>query len=108
MRLLTISAMAFALAASGYVAAAGAQQRPAAATVAVRAEVRGEDVIRTARRYLGVRYRLGGETPRAFDCSGFVRYVFHQYGIALPRTAHEQVALGDAPFPGDLRPGDLL
>src|SRR5919199_2214613 len=108
MRLLTISAMAFALAASSYAAPAGAQQRPAAATVAVRAEVRGEDVVRTARRYLGVPYRLGGETPRAFDCSGFVQYVFRQYGIAMPRTAHEQAGVGDAPFPGDLRPGDLL
>lgn len=33
------------------------------------AQVRGtgDDVVRTARRYLGVPYRLGGDTPRAFD-----------------------------------------
>ena len=74
----------------------------------VRTVVTGEDVVRTARRYLGVRYVLGGSTPRAFDCSGFVRWVFAQHGIELPRTAHEQAAVGDAPEPGDLRPGDLL
>jgi cell wall-associated NlpC family hydrolase len=85
--------------------------QPAARTagiVAVRGTVTGSDIVRVARKYLGVRYRLGGTTPRAFDCSGFVRYVFGEYGIGLPRTAHEQAALGTAPFPGDLRPGDLL
>jgi hypothetical protein len=74
----------------------------------VRGRIEGNDVVRTARRYLGVRYRLGGTSPRAFDCSGFVRYVFAQHGVTLPRTAREQAALGVAPFPGDLQPGDLL
>ncbi|MFL5577656.1 MAG: C40 family peptidase [Gemmatimonadaceae bacterium] len=77
-------------------------------TVAVRGRVEGADVVRVARRYLGVRYELGGTTPAAFDCSGFVRYVFAELGAAMPRTAHEQAAVGDAPFPGDLQPGDLL
>jgi NlpC/P60 family len=77
--------------------------------VAVRATVGGDEVVRTARRFIGVPYRLGGTTPRAFDCSGFVRYVFALHGITMPRTAHEQAALGDAPAPGDsLEPGDLL
>jgi cell wall-associated NlpC family hydrolase len=77
--------------------------------VAVRAPVDGRTIVATARRYLGVRYQMGGTTPRAFDCSGFVRYVFARHGIALPRTAHEQAALGEAPAVGDsLLPGDLL
>jgi cell wall-associated NlpC family hydrolase len=70
--------------------------------------VTGEDVVRTARQYIGVRYKLGGTTPRAFDCSGFTRYVFAEHGITLPRTAKQQAALGKAPFPGDLKAGDLL
>jgi hypothetical protein len=85
---------------------ASAQARTSA--VAVRGTVTGADIVRAARDYLGVRYVWGGDTPRAFDCSGFTRYVFARYGINLPRTAHEQAAVGDAPFPGDLRPGDLL
>ena len=77
-------------------------------TIAVKGTVTGADIVRAAREYLGVRYKWGGNTPRAFDCSGYTRWVFARYGIELPRTAHEQAAFGTAPFPGDLRPGDLL
>jgi NlpC/P60 family protein len=77
--------------------------------VAVRGPVDGHAIVSTARQYIGVRYLMGGTTPRAFDCSGFVRYVFAKHGIALPRTAHEQAAIGEAPAVGDsLLPGDLL
>jgi hypothetical protein len=76
--------------------------------VQVRGVVDGATFVETARRYLGVRYVLGGTTPRAFDCSGFVRYVFLVHGFDVPRTAHEQSGLGRRPEPGDLQPGDLL
>ena len=59
--------------------------------------VDGNTVVETARRYLGVRYVLGGTTPRAFDCSGFIRYVFAQHGLPMPRTAHEQAATASRP-----------
>jgi cell wall-associated NlpC family hydrolase len=77
--------------------------------VATRAVVHGVDIVRSAREFLGAPYRLGGTTPHAFDCSGFVRYVFALHGVLLPRTAHEQAAVGEAPLPGDsLEQGDLL
>lgn len=60
---------------------------PAAATLE-----RG--IVKTASRYLGTRYRFGGTKPGAFDCSGFVRYVFARHGIALPRTASDQSVTG--------------
>jgi hypothetical protein len=82
---------------------------PTTRLVAVRGEIDGETIVSTAKHYIGVPYVLGGTTPRAFDCSGFVRYVFAQHGILLPRTAHEQAALGEAPSPGDtLQAGDLM
>jgi peptidoglycan DL-endopeptidase CwlO len=78
-----------------------------AASAAIVAERR---VLATAKRYLGTRYRLGGTKPSAFDCSGFLRYVFAKNGVELPRTAREQSSVGAAVVVGidSLRVGDLL
>ena len=67
-------------------------------------------VLTTAARYLGSRYEFGGTRPGAFDCSGFVRYVFARHGVALPRTAREQAEVGRTVVGGldSLRTGDLL
>ena len=119
-RIVSIGLLAVMLAGSGRSAYGqgrpGRDDNPAATAhasalhlVATRAVVQGVDIVRSARRFLGAPYRLGGTTPRAFDCSGFVRYVFALHGVLLPRTAHEQAAVGAAPLPGDsLEQGDLL
>lgn len=65
-------------------------------------------VLDMARRYLGVRYRLGGHTPRGFDCSGLVYYVFGQSGITVPRTATAQYKSGRPVGRDRLKPGDLV
>lgn len=61
-----------------------------------------------AKRFLGTRYLLGGTTPRAFDCSGFVGYVYRNFGINLDRTSRQQYLQGDNVNIGNLQPGDLL
>jgi hypothetical protein len=55
-------------------------------------------------------YLAGGSSPRGFDAAGFVRYVFGEQGVTLPRTAREMASVGtDVPTRvGALRPGDLL
>jgi cell wall-associated NlpC family hydrolase len=52
-------------------------------------KVRGERAIQEARRHEGKPYRYGAEGPDAFDCSGFVQYVYRQVGVELPRTAEQ-------------------
>jgi cell wall-associated NlpC family hydrolase len=68
-------------------------------------------VLATADRYVGTRYRYGGESPaEGFDCSGFVQYVFGRQGVELPRTSYLQAGAGvRAPREvGALQPGDLM
>ena len=69
-----------------------------------------EDLVATARRFLGVPYLWGGMTVHGIDCSGLVSRVYHANGSDLPRDADQQFADPDAdPVEAPaLRPGDLL
>jgi cell wall-associated NlpC family hydrolase len=62
----------------------------------------------TAIKYMGVPYKFGGITPKGFDCSGFVWYVFNQQGKSLPRAADVQYKAGKPIFSNELRRGDLV
>ncbi|WP_024476181.1 C40 family peptidase [Arthrobacter sp. CAL618] len=65
----------------------------------------GSGIVGTALSMIGSGYVYGGTTPGAWDCSGFVQWVFAQNGIDLPRTSQAQMAASartDNPQPGDL------
>jgi cell wall-associated NlpC family hydrolase len=66
-------------------------------------------VIAYALSLQGVPYRYGKESPsEGFDCSGFVKHVYEQHGISLPRTTKE-MAQALPPIPKSyLQPGDLI
>jgi len=60
---------------------------------------------------LGANYRYGGSSPETgFDCSGLVTHVFERaWGMVLPRSAHEQAAIGKPVRKlNELEPGDLV
>jgi cell wall-associated NlpC family hydrolase len=45
-------------------------------------------IIQFARKYLGAPYRSSGDTPKGFDCSGFVWFVYHNaVKIEVPRSS---------------------
>ena len=67
-----------------------------------------QPLIKTAKKYIGVPYQFGGATPKAFDCSGYLQYVFSQHGISLPRTADLQYKLGKNTTMNKLEAGDLV
>lgn len=70
----------------------------------------GDELVATARRFLGLPYLWGGMTPLGVDCSGFVAQVYRVGGVVLPRDADLQFEDRRArPVErADLQPGDLL
>lgn len=61
-----------------------------------------------AATFLGTRYRLGAAGPKQFDCSGFVGYVFRNFGFNLHRDSRSQYLQGERVEKDELKPGDLL
>ena len=49
-----------------------------------------EDIVSTAKKYIGVRYKSKKYGNYVFDCSGFVAYVFSKNQINLPRSSDIQ------------------
>jgi peptidoglycan DL-endopeptidase CwlO len=74
----------------------------------VEASTSRDEVVNIAKEQLGAPYQFGGTTPKGFDCSGFIKYVFDKVGIELPRTASEQYNTGIKVDKEDLQPGDLV
>lgn len=68
----------------------------------------GEKVAALVKQQLGVPYVFGGHSPRGFDCSGLVYYVYGQLGVSLPRTAESQFSRMPQVQLEALQPGDLV
>ena len=66
-------------------------------------------LIAFAKQYLGTPYHRSGTDPKkGFDCSGFVRFVFNEFQIDLPRSSREYKSLGKALKPEEFKVGDVL
>jgi len=65
-------------------------------------------VVGIALQYLGTPYVWGASGPGAFDCSGFVAYVYAQVGVSLPHNAAAQYGYGTPVSRDQLEPGDLV
>ena len=68
-----------------------------------------DEILRTAKRFIGVPYRWGGSSADAgFDCSGLTMTVYRLNGLNLPRVSKEQFKTG-TPIPrSQLLRGDLV
>ena len=67
-----------------------------------------DSIIAYAKKFEGTPYLFGGNTPEAFDCSGYILYVFKFFGISLPRTSESQFNVGTSVARADLQAGDLV
>ncbi|MCS7152614.1 MAG: C40 family peptidase [Bacteroidia bacterium] len=68
-----------------------------------------DEIVSTARSYLGIPYRYGGMDRKGVDCSGLVcRVYLDAAGIQLPRTADAQALVGQEVKKENLEKGDLV
>jgi cell wall-associated NlpC family hydrolase len=67
-----------------------------------------EDMLKYARKFMGVRYVSGGRSPKGFDCSGFTSYVYNQFGYKLSASSSDQYNQGSKVSRSEIQPGDLL
>lgn len=76
-------------------------QAPAAGSI-------GEQIVALAEQFLGTPYVWAGSSPSGFDCSGFVSYVFKNFGYTVNRTAASMYSNGVAVDKSELQIGDAV
>lgn len=75
------------------------------ATILAGGNSSGSKAVQLASKFIGTPYVWGGSSPKGFDCSGLIQYVYGKLGIQVPRVAADQFKSStpvEAPQPGDL------
>ncbi|WP_453985486.1 C40 family peptidase [Brevibacterium casei] len=68
----------------------------------------GDDLVKTAKQFDGLRYLWAGVSAYGFDCSGFTYSIYRAHGIDIPRDSGDQAKAGKKVSSKNLKPGDLL
>lgn len=68
-----------------------------------------KSLLESVDEWYGVRYRVGGNTKKGVDCSGFTVAVYAAvYGMMLPRISRDQYRLSRKISTTELQEGDLV
>jgi cell wall-associated NlpC family hydrolase len=71
-------------------------------------DVDKRQLLEDAKYFKGGKYVWGGTTPKGFDCSGYVQYLYKKHKVNLPRTAWAQSKKGVPVGKNELKKGDLI
>lgn len=90
-------------------AASRSSERAAISVPAAPASATGQALANYALQFQGYPYVAGGNTPSGWDCSGFVQWVFAQFGVSLPHYSGAQMSVGTAVGSiAEAAPGDII
>lgn len=68
-----------------------------------------EEIVRTAKGFMGLPYQWGGHTPeKGFDCSGLIMASYQMNGLNIPRSSPEQFQKGRPVSRKELGKADLV
>ena len=70
--------------------------------------VTSANLMKAAAELVGTPYVFGGETPAGIDCSGYVMFVYSQFGIDLPHSVYQQSKIAVTIDEKDAVPGDIV
>jgi cell wall-associated NlpC family hydrolase len=65
-------------------------------------------IIEKARAFMGVQYKYGNSDENGFDCSGYVKFVYCNFGYSLPHSSSAQYAISRHIKAPEALPGDLV
>jgi len=66
------------------------------------------NIIGRAFKYIGVRYKYGQSSETGFDCSGYVKFIYKDFGLLLPHSSYAQYKMSKHLDPAEALPGDLV
>ena len=70
--------------------------------------VSSANLMKSSAELVGKPYVFGGQTPGGIDCSGYVLFVYSQFGVDLPHSVYQQAKLGTKISAEEALPGDLV
>jgi cell wall-associated NlpC family hydrolase len=70
--------------------------------------VSSANLMKSSAELVGTPYVFGGQTPGGIDCSGYVLFVYSQFGVDLPHSVYQQAKLGTKISAEEALPGDLV
>ena len=65
------------------------------------------EMISMARKYIGTPYVYGGKTAKGFDCSGFMYFLFKEFGYTISPSSRELYTFGQKVDKGCVQIGDF-
>lgn len=71
-------------------------------------EVNRDSIVTYSQSFMGVPYVWGGTSPSGFDCSGFLYYVYKQFGVKVSRASSGYENYGKKVDLKKAKPADIM